>query len=102
MTFDFSEAINGIVVTAVAGAIAAIGFGIRKAIKNFGKTEAEIRQTKLEKALKELEKAQATPDPADDLPAAKAVELAERKRDMARRLQALTDGVSEAPPSEPK
>jgi hypothetical protein len=99
---DVQEAINGLIVTAATGTLAAIGWGIRKAIKNYGKTEAEIRAAKLEKALKALEKAHATPDKTDDLPAEKQVELAEKRLEWAHRLKSLTDGLSEPPGETPK
>lgn len=91
---NLTDAINTALGAAAAGTIAAICIGVRQAVKNFGKTESEIRQAKFDKALKDLERAHATPDPADDLPAEKAAALAEKKLDNAQRLKAITDGLS--------
>lgn len=97
---SLNEIVKELLPTLILAMVAAVGFGVRRAIKNFGKTELQIRMDAEQKALTALEAARKTPDPADDLPAEQAALLAQHKLDMARRLNSITDGLSEQAPKE--
>lgn len=95
---SLNELVNEMMPALILAAVAAVGYAVRNAIKNFGKTELQIRMDAERKALTALEVARQTPDPTDDLPAEQAALLAQHKLDMARRLNSITDGLAEQPP----
>lgn len=95
------ELLIGLTSAGGLGVLTWLGFVVRKFLLNWGKTEQQIRAARVERALKALEAAHATPDKADDLPAEQAAELAQQRLEWSQRLGALTDAVSSAPTKNP-
>lgn len=100
MSQETQDMIKMALVSAVTGLIAWIGVSGRKAIRNYGKSNAQIAHEELVAAQAKVEAARATPEPEDDKAAeAKAQEAAEHLSS-AKKFQAITDSFGEDSKSE--
>jgi len=90
---EIQDMIKMALASAVTGLIAWIGVSGRKAIRNYGKSNAQIAQEELQAALAKVEAAKATPEPEDDKLAEAKAEAAAGNVVSAKRLQAITDSL---------
>lgn len=88
---DWSALLQKAALIVAGGVCTWAATGGRRAIRNLGKTEVELADEELERAMSRAERAHKNDDPTDDAAADAAVEKARAFRARARRMNAIAD-----------
>lgn len=97
MEADWNDIFKVALGSAITALIAWAGTAGRNAIRNYGRTDFEIKAERARRASEDLLAAKMTPDENDDKAAAAVLRAAEEQLASARKLKAITDSLGSDP-----